>query len=427
MTGYDAAPRPEPLPATEGPILGTGQRPGPALGTGQPAGATAAADPLAEVRPAYGAASLADVLPGVLATLGVPGVPDPLDLASVLSGVRRVAVLLVDGLGWYQLAQASRYAPVLADLASGRLGGSRSLTSGFPSTTPTSLVTLGTGAAPGAHGVLGFTVLCPQLGQVLNHIRWRDEPDPAWWQPLPTRLEQAAGAGVAVTVVTKPEFDGSGLTLAAYRGGRFRPAADGPAVAARMLAALRDGDGPALVYGYLADVDHAGHVHGVDSAQWCAAVADLQAPLAELIAGLPPDCALLVTADHGQLDIPPAGRLDIAAVPALTAGVATVAGEPRVRYLHTVPGATPDVLAAWRETLGAAAWVGTRDEAVAAGWFGPVPEEHLGRIGEVVAFSRARNVILSGGTEPARVAAMVAFHGSSTAVEMTVPLLVARG
>ncbi|MFD0823874.1 alkaline phosphatase family protein, partial [Micromonospora zhanjiangensis] len=116
------------------------------------------ADPFEPIHPRYDDASLSDVLPGALAALGVPGVADPLGLADRLAGVRRLAVLLVDGLGWYQIPTAAPYAPTLADLAA-RDG--RPLTCGFPSTTPTSLVGLGTGALPGAHGVLGFRVNVP--------------------------------------------------------------------------------------------------------------------------------------------------------------------------------------------------------------------------------------------------------------------------
>jgi hypothetical protein len=136
---------------------------------------------------------------------------------------------------------------------------------------------------------------------------------------------------------------------------------------------------------------------------------------------------LLVTADHGQLDVPPDRRYDIAADPRLSAGLATIAGEPRMRHLHTVPGAAGDVLAAWRGVLGGDAWVAGREEAVAAGWFGPVAPGHLARIGDVVVACRDRCAVLSSGTEPDRVARLVAFHGSFTAVEMAIPLLVARG
>lgn len=122
--------------------------------------------------PAYGDGSLADVLPSVSAVLGVPGAADTLGLRQSLDGVERVAVLLVDGLGAYQLPAAAPYAPVLTELAAG----AGTLTTGFPSTTPVSLVTLGAGVPPGAHGVLGFTTLRPD-GRLLNHVHWTDDPD----------------------------------------------------------------------------------------------------------------------------------------------------------------------------------------------------------------------------------------------------------
>jgi hypothetical protein len=380
------------------------------------------ADPFTWVRPRYGDASLADVLPSALAVLGVPGAPDTLGLAAQLDGVRRIAVLLVDGLGAYQLPLAAPNAPTLTRLAAA----ARHLTAGFPSTTPVSLVSLGTGAAPGRHGVLGFTVRTPG-GDVLNHIRWRDEPDPLRWAPVPTRLEVAAAAGVEVTVVTRPLYEGSGLSIAANRGGAFRGAADADALADGMLTALRAGTGPVLVSGYHPDLDHAGHVFGLASDEWRTAAADVDRLVERLVAGLPPDAALLVTADHGQLDIPAEGRLDIATDPRLAAGVDLVAGEPRVRYLHAVPGAVDDIVDTWRGVLGDGAHVMTRAEAVAAGWFGPVPAAHLGRIGDVVVACTGRTVVLSGGTEPDTVAKLIAFHGSATATEMMIPLLVARG
>jgi hypothetical protein len=111
--------------------------------------------PLSIVRPAYGTGSLADLLPSVSAVLGVPGAVDVLGLGDTLGDVDRIAVLLVDGLGAYQQEEVTRHAPVLADL------NARTLTSGFPSTTPVSLATLGTGTAPGTHGILGFTVRKP--------------------------------------------------------------------------------------------------------------------------------------------------------------------------------------------------------------------------------------------------------------------------
>ncbi|MCG5448120.1 alkaline phosphatase family protein [Micromonospora hortensis] len=380
--------------------------------------------PLEILGPGHGGGRLADVLPSALAVLGVPGSTDPLGLRPALAGVRRIAVLLVDGLGWYQLPTAAPYAPTLAGLAATV---ARPLIAGFPSTTPTSLVSLGTGVAPGAHGVLGFTVRVPGTDRVLTHTDWAADPSPLRWQPVPTQLERARAAGVTTTVVSRPEFGGSGLTLAANRGGDFRGATGGDAVATAMLAALAAGTGPTLVSGYHADLDRHGHVSGVDSAPWRVAATEVDALVARLVDGLPPDAALLVTADHGQLDIPAAHRFDLDTDPRLRAGVRLVAGEARVRYLHVEPGAVDDVRAAWSEVLGVAARVRTRDEVVATGWFGPVPEEHLGRVGDVVVTCNDTYAVMASRTERPMASKLVAYHGSDTAAELTVPLLVVRG
>ncbi|MEV6369200.1 nucleotide pyrophosphatase/phosphodiesterase family protein [Micromonospora musae] len=384
----------------------------------------AAPDPLSPVAPRYGDGSLADVLPSTLAVLGVPGATDRLGLSAQLAGVRRVAVLLVDGLGWYQIPTAARYAPTLAGLAA---TAGRPLTSGFPSTTPTSLVTLGTGVAPGAHGVLGFTVRVPGTERVLSHIEWAADPDPLRWQPVPTQLERARAAGVAVTAVSRPEFGGSGLTVAANRGGDFRGATGVDALARTMLTALTAGTGPTLVSGYHPDLDRHGHLSGVDSPPWRVAATEVDALVARLVDGLPADAALLVTADHGQLDVPMGHRFDLDTDPRLRAGIQVVAGEARVRYLHVAPGAVDDVVAAWSAVLGDAARVRTRDEAVAAGWFGPVPAEHLARIGDVVVICNDTYAVLATRSESPLASRLVAYHGSDTAAEMTIPLLVVRG
>ena len=143
-----------------------------------------------------------------------------------------------------------------------------------------------------------------------------------------------------------------------------------------------------------------------------------------LVDGLPPDRALVVTADHGQLDVPADRRFDLDTDPRLRAGVAVVAGEPRVRYLHTMPGARDDVIAAWQGVLGGAAWVVNREEAVAAGWFGPVPRSTCPA--SATWWSSATTMGGHGLRHRAAPVPMVAFHGSGTAAEMQIPLLVVR-
>ena len=381
----------------------------------------------ASVRPAYGQESLSDVLPSVLAALGVPDAPDRLGLSTgVLAGVRSVAVLLLDGFGHDSLPLALPHAPTLRAILNGSMANasSRPLTTGFPSTTPTSLTSLGTGTAPGSHGLLGFFLNVPGTNRVLNHLHWRDDPDPMRWQPLTTQFAIAEAAGIKARVVTKPDYRGSGLSTAAFRGGTH--------VNASTLGSLREGiieelaKGRGLVYGYHPDIDSEGHIFGVGSPEWIDAVSDVDRMLTRLVDKLPRNTALVITADHGQINVPWQRRFDLDVDLRLREGVRVVAGESRVRYLHTLAGAQDDVIATWRGVLGDAAWVVSRDEAIAEGWFGPVAEEHLQRIGDVVAACHEDYVVLATSTDPPAVARMIAFHGSATEAEMRIPLIVVR-
>jgi hypothetical protein len=356
--------------------------------------------------------SICDVLPAAAALLGVPGAVDRLELAeSVVGEVDRVAVVLVDGMGWH----------LLASVLAGGTGRLTELTCTFPSTTPSSLVSLGTGALPGEHGILGFTVNVPGTDRVLNHVRWRDDPPYAEWQPLPTWFERLERAGIGARAVLPAGFMGSGLTDAAYRGARFRPTQPTDDYAHEVADELRSG--PGLVYGYAADLDTAAHLFGIGSPRWHEAAAHVDALLTRLVETLPPNAALLVTADHGGLNVPPDARVDLGTDPRLAAGVRVVAGEPRVRYLHTEPGAAADVRATWTEALNGRAHVYSREQAVETGVFGPVNPAHLARIGDVVVVCTGDTAVLATGHEPPETARLIGFHGAATAVEMAIPLI----
>jgi hypothetical protein len=367
--------------------------------------------------------SICDVLPAAAALLGVPGAVDRLGLAQSVAGqVDRVAVVLVDGMGWHLLPELAAGAPLLASVLAGGAGRLSQLTCTFPSTTPSSLVSLGTGALPGEHGILGFTLNVPGTDRVLNHIRWRDDPPYAEWQPLPTWFERLERAGIGARAVLPAGFMGSGLTDAAYRGARFRPTHPTDDYAHEVADELRAG--PGLVYGYAADLDTAAHLFGIGSPGWHEAAARVDAELTRLVETLPANAALLVTADHGGLNVPPDARVDLDTDPRLAAGVRVVAGEPRVRYLHTEPGAEADVRAAWTEVLDGRAHVYSREQAVETGIFGPVSPAHLARIGDVVAVCTGDTAVLATGREPPETARLIGFHGAATAVEMAIPLIV---
>ncbi|WP_432157294.1 alkaline phosphatase family protein [Streptomyces sp. bgisy153] len=375
--------------------------------------------------PAYGSGSLADLLPTLAAGMGVPGVTPAIP---ELTGTDRACVFLIDGLGWEQLRAHPDEAPYLTSLLSGSRGGTgRPITAGYPATTATSLASVGTGLPPGAHGLPGYTVRDPATGELMNQLRWQPWTAPDAWQPYPTVFQLAHDAGVHAAQVSSPAFANTPLTKIALSGGTFHGRLTGEErmdLAAEQLAAADR----ALIYTYYAELDGAGHRYGVASDTWRGQLMYVDRLVQRLAEQLPPRSALYVTADHGMIDVPfdEEHRLDFDLDWELRAGVALLGGEGRARHVYALPGAEGDVLTCWREVLGEQFWVASRDEAIAAGWFGPhVDDRVYARIGDVVAAACDDVLIIASEREP-KESAMVGNHGSMTPDEQLVPLLEVR-
>jgi len=365
-------------------------------------------------RPDAALPHLADVTPALLTALGAPGFEDRIGLPGPLHGA---AVLLIDGMGAELLDEFAADAPVLAGLRG------RTLQAGFPATTVAGLAAVGTGCRSGQHGMVGLTFRLPGSG-VLNALRWRpgDEPIPERVQPLPTAFERADAAGVSVRVVSAAQFAGSGLTRAVLRGGRYVGVLGIGDLAAQVRAAIVEGG---LCYGYHADLDLLGHVYGPGSDPWRLQLRQVDRLVESIVEELPPGGALAVVADHGMVATGPADAVDIEANPVLAEGVSMIAGEARARHVYT--GAPDAVADTWREVLGERAWVATREQAIAAGWFGDTVTEAIRpRIGDVVVAARGTVALVRPGAEPME-SALAGQHGSLTNAEQRVPLLLAYG
>jgi hypothetical protein len=366
--------------------------------------------------PNYGEGSLSDLACSLLASLGVDGEPNPM----ALPATRRACLLIVDGLGWELLRDHQAAAPFLSELS---MTG-RALTAGFPATTVTSLSSLGTGLPPGQHGMLGYQVAVPGEHRLLNGLRWDHRVDPLSWQPSPSIYERATAAGIAAYRVAGAGLQKTGFSLAAMRGASYRTADSLGALVAQAAQALADHD-RSLVTVYHADLDGTGHAFGAQSEAWSYQLAHVDKLAEQLAAALPGDTTLHVTGDHGMVDAAPDEKIDADSVPGLREGVALLGGEPRARHVYAAPGAAADVLAAWRETLGERAWVVSRDEAIDAGWFGPVDPRFTARIGDVVAAPAGPWAIVASKAERLE-SSLIGMHGSLTPGDQFVPMLSVR-
>ncbi|MGH3348254.1 MAG: alkaline phosphatase family protein [Nocardioides sp.] len=370
------------------------------------------------VEPAYRSRSLADVVPAVAAALGHPLQPlgePPAGLT--LPPAPAYVVFLVDGLGSELLHRYAHAAPFLSSLVAGEPA-----TAGVPSTTATSLTSLGTGLLPGAHGMVGFTSRVPGTDTLLNALLWDRDVDPVVWQPHPTAFARLVALGVMVTSVNKRAFRSSGLTVASQRGADYVGADRvGERIAATVAASTPR---PSLTYVYDGDLDWTGHRFGVASSQWLQQLAMVDAEAEQMREALPVHARLLVVADHGMVDSPPGSRVEVDDHDELRDGLVLLGGEARFRHLYVAAGAAADVAAAWRATLGTRAEVLLRDEAIARGWFGPVDAGVRPRLGDVVVACTGDFAVMSTSAFPYE-STLVGLHGSLTPAEMLIPVVVA--
>ncbi|MEA9984816.1 nucleotide pyrophosphatase/phosphodiesterase family protein [Subtercola sp. RTI3] len=370
---------------------------------------------------------LTDVLPSCIAALG--GAANRLELRPV----DRAVVVLVDGLGAAALRANSGHARHLA----ARLTKRARIASGFPTTTAAALASLTTGVSPGTHGLVGYTAYVPSADAVKNQLTgWGPAMQPDTWQAQPTLFEQASAAGIGCSAIGAPRYTSSGFTHAVLRGAHYvagKSIADRFAAARAVLDSAAATSSKALVYVYIPELDMAAHASGWQSDKFTAALETVDAETEAFALKLRQGEGMLLTADHGMLDIPATSHVLFDENPALVRGVAHVAGDPRCLQLHVAGGSGPkeaerqamiaELLAAWREAEGERAWVLSGDEAVEAGWFGAVLPGIRSRIGDVIVAARKNIAYYDSRTTPAAKRTMIGQHGSWSDDELYVPLL----
>jgi predicted AlkP superfamily pyrophosphatase or phosphodiesterase len=329
-----------------------------------------------------------------------------------VAGATQVVLLVVDGLGWHQLADRRHLAPTLSTFGGGPI------TTVAPTTTVTALTSITTGLAPGEHGMMGYRM---DLGRrAVQMLRWADERGdvrthfpPSTVQPTPPFL------GASVPILSKAELEGTAFTEAHLRGGKpqgWRVASSIPVRIGELL-----NEGAPFVYAYYDGVDKVAHERGFGP-YYDAELGFIDSLVARIVERLTPGSVLLISADHGQVHV---GENTVTPDPGLLRHVQYQTGEGRFRWLHVRGGAINEATAIAKDLYGDQAWVVTRDQAIDDGWFGPrVTDVARKRLGDVALVPFADISFDDSGDHG--VFDLVCRHGSLTSAEMDVPLLAWR-
>ncbi len=361
------------------------------------------------VLPNYSGPNVRGIVPALLSPRAAP-MPDWVPASA--RDARQIVLLVIDGLGWEQLQERVHLAPTLAAMTGGPI------TTVVPSTTAAALTSIATGLTPGEHGLVGYRM--DMSGEVLNVLRWHTSRGDARRQIEPSVTQPFAPfLGERVPVVGKADLEASAFTAAHLRGTRpcgYRLLSSLPVILGDLLRS-----GEPFVYAYYDGIDKVAHERGF-GAFYDAELRAVDQLVGDVRAELPAGAVLLVTADHGQVQV---GENTVVPHADVLRCVRAQSGEGRFRWLHARPGAADDLLAAAVEHHSDTGWVRPRAQMIDEGWFGSVVSPPIAaRYGDVALVPHAPVTYFDpddSGPFP-----LICRHGSLTSAEMLVPLLAER-
>jgi predicted AlkP superfamily pyrophosphatase or phosphodiesterase len=354
---------------------------------------------------------LSEVFASALASLS--GEQNPLNLPKV----KNACVVLVDGLGSANIRERAGHAPFL----NSKLKMDGSINCGFPSTTVTSLSSFSTGVQSGQHGMVGYKIVDPRSNETMNLLtEIPSQSEAQYWQPLETIAERALGKGFSCIFIGPGEYDNSGFTMATMRGSTFmaaRTIQERFDLAAKLLS---EGNGK-LIYLYVPELDQQAHAKGFLSAEWSAKLEDLESALRGLVSSSRKDSGILLTADHGIVDVPKEKHfyLDELEID----GLQSVGGDPRVLFLYFDSLPDQSTREKIQKFLGKSAYVATQEELIAAGWFGEVSDFSKERMPQLFVVGTSKAAFYHRSFAKKKSLEMIGQHGSVSPEELTVPLL----
>jgi hypothetical protein len=299
---------------------------------------------------------LSDVLVSALSSVG-----GAFENRLILTKVNHSVVILVDGLGFENLRDSSGYARFLNSHLE------QSIRCEFPSTTATSLTGLATGTRSGKHGIIGYSVFDRDLGEQKNLLTgWSSAVEASEFKNQ-RALSESSGE-LAMYVIGPEVYESSGFTELTMKGAKYLSAekmSDRFAALERVFGSTK----PSVTYLYIPELDQAAHKYGVSSNQWLFLLEELDLIVNRFISKLSGNVGVLLTADHGVIDVPQSEHVYLDEFDWYQSQVLNTTGDPRCNFVYLKdPAQLSAFIQDATESLGSMAYVCTREQLVQTGW-----------------------------------------------------------
>ncbi len=352
---------------------------------------------------------LSDVFASALASL-ISGQPNPLRLPKVTHAV----VILVDGLGFENLAESKGYARFLGSKLDA------SIRCEFPSTTATSLTGLATGLRSNEHGVIGYSVYDRNSAMPMNLLTGWDSPAEALEFKKTETISDSA-QGVAIRVIGPGVYEGSGFTALTMSGALYLPA---ETIQDRFSALAKIGSGKTLTYLYVPELDQLAHRYGANSVQWLNALEELDQQIAKFVSKVPPSMGLVVTADHGIVDVPAENHVYLDSYDWYEQSVVQTAGDPRCNFVYLLEHENVEsIKSKLVQEFGSQAFVCDIDELRNSGWADWSATEFASYVPDLIVIWQANAVGYDRRNAKPQHLKMIGQHGGISDRETRLPLI----
>jgi len=266
--------------------------------------------------PSYDGRSILNLTSLILTHYGSKSATMALNFSKELQNT--MVVIIVDGLGYLQLKEARKRLSIV-DAALSKAQTFEAMTTVFPSTTSTVLTSFNTGLPPAQHGIIGFSMFVKELGAVVNTITFSPASEKgegafessglqaSYLYPQKTIYQELSSLGVKSKVFTPNYLANTVLSRALYNGAekfKFSQLSDMFVNIRKEL--LQKTSEPRFITAYWSGVDTISHKYGPMSDEHDAEISAfffmLFSQLVEKCAGA--GATLIVTADHGHVNIP---------------------------------------------------------------------------------------------------------------------------
>lgn len=387
-------------------------------------------------KPRYDGESIVNLANSILKVLGVPVKGTCLDKryeSKILT--EKILLAVLDGLRPDIVREVCSEIEELSKVSVD------SITTVFPSTTPTALTSLSTGLEPGQHGIIGCVMYIRELGLLINTLNMSpmhrsEERDGLLKMGVDvsqlfyidsTIFEELSYSGIR-SLVLIPKGLKNGISRLIYKGAEVQEYASFPEAVIEAMQFLNSVD-RGLAYLYTPQPDEVAHKRGVESEHYRETVRDLLQTLVRIVKKqVYAPVTLIITSDHGLIQTSERDLIDMMKLRQILNILETPPfGESRASFLKVIDDSEFSELEDIKFLENQGFLILKREDLLNSNVFGTkgVRKEVVNRLGDYVLLAvSTRYLRYSYNLQEKEKEPLKAMHGSLLPEELYVPLII---